>query len=816
MGGIQALKKDVDGRFVRSQVSIGRGMDAGQSGHGGWGDSGDGGRERASRRKKVYGYLKAANELRQAYSAQWAQKYQDGADSQRDMPGGFPEGEPVTYGNEEMVLFPSYARRHVRRHPKEDTQSEMEESDDPDKPPRTTGDPDYWQKEWEKYEDDRAIVDVDVKGWIYSPHQGPLNRKNRILIALARKLSGIPAPDLGSPGDSDSDPSGSSRGRLVNHDEALVNKEANAILKKEQEAASQTKQESSLSQSDIAAANAELMERLNPFLRNPIVGLPATIFFFDDKQSQSRTVTTNAGGHFYIRAALEFVPTHIRVLAAENLSATAEVKIYEPQGVSMISDIDDTIKHSAIADGAKEMFRNTFVRSLSDLTVLGVKEWYTKVADMGVGIHYVSNSPWQLYPVLKNFFSLAGLPQGSFHLKQYSGMLQGIFEPTSERKRSTLERIMQDFPERRFILVGDSGEADLEAYSDLVLANPGKILAIFIRDVTTSNTSQFFDKSVHHLEKPTQRTNLSPRAVTDRSDAAENRPSLPPRRPVQPQEPVNSAAPVGNLIDLDSEEEGPVGRTRSAPDTKQTPPRPPPKPSGLRAASLGDKNQASLASIARKPVPPVPEKPKQLTNKIDSQFQERRPSAIPPTTLKASNNEGYLSSVRTHAADMYNNIPPARDVWENRHNISQVYNHLPLRSKNPPPVPPPRRSTNSSALASNASKSTPDFFQSNSASTPRSSTSLQQSFPPPQRPRTSHTSVYSSNSALSYEQPVLNKREESWNRRWTRAQDILGDHGVILATWRIGSDVQDLCVSVIEQALADDKHRLRGNGGRVV
>ena len=133
-------------------------------------------------------------------------------------------------------------------------------------------------------------------------------------------------------------------------------------------------------------------------------------------------------------------------------------------------------RSSSIGSGAREIFRNAFVRDLSDLTIDGVREWYSTMYDMGVGIHYVSNSPWQLFPVLVQFFRTAGLPPGSYHLKSYSGMLQGIFEPVAERKKGTLERILRDFPERKFILVGDSGEADLEVYTDVVLSNPGRIL----------------------------------------------------------------------------------------------------------------------------------------------------------------------------------------------------------------------------------------------------------------------------------------------------------------------------------------------------
>jgi len=75
-------------------------------------------------------------------------------------------------------------------------------------------------------------------------------------------------------------------------------------------------------------------------------------------------------------------------LASENLSATEAVHITEAKGISLISDIDDII-----ASGAKEIFTNTFIRELQDLTIQGVKEWYTKLYSLGVKLHYVSNSP---------------------------------------------------------------------------------------------------------------------------------------------------------------------------------------------------------------------------------------------------------------------------------------------------------------------------------------------------------------------------------------------------------------------------------------
>lgn len=66
-----------------------------------------------TRRRKLAGYFKAANELRQTYQQNvhsWANK-----DGSSDMPGEFDSASFAQTGDEEMLLFPSYARRHVKQ-----------------------------------------------------------------------------------------------------------------------------------------------------------------------------------------------------------------------------------------------------------------------------------------------------------------------------------------------------------------------------------------------------------------------------------------------------------------------------------------------------------------------------------------------------------------------------------------------------------------------------------------------------------------------------------------------------------------------------
>lgn len=70
-------------------------------------------REPGTRRRKLAGYLKAANELRQSIQRDYVQPRLNGEADR--MPGSFPDVNSARgSGGEEIVIFPSYARRHVK------------------------------------------------------------------------------------------------------------------------------------------------------------------------------------------------------------------------------------------------------------------------------------------------------------------------------------------------------------------------------------------------------------------------------------------------------------------------------------------------------------------------------------------------------------------------------------------------------------------------------------------------------------------------------------------------------------------------------
>jgi hypothetical protein len=159
------------------------------------------------------------------------------------------------------------------------------------------------------------------------------------------------------------------------------------------------------------------------------------------------------------------------------------------RGMSVVSDVDDTIKVTQVRDRA-EMLRNTFCRPF--VAVDGMAAPYARWAARGASFHYLSGSPWQLFEPLQQFAAQDGFPQGSWHLREFrpkSRQTLQLAGPPATHKRAVLVPLFQRLPERRFILVGDSGEHDPEIYGAMARRFPTQVTAVLIRDVTSESAA---------------------------------------------------------------------------------------------------------------------------------------------------------------------------------------------------------------------------------------------------------------------------------------------------------------------------------------
>lgn len=188
-------------------------------------------------------------------------------------------------------------------------------------------------------------------------------------------------------------------------------------------------------------------------------------------------------------------------VVSEGHRGKGKVNLVGPHGLSVVSDIDDTIKVTEVPGDKDVVLKNTFCRPF--IALPDMIERYRALGD--ATFHYVSGGPWQLYDPLSEFIASAGFPRGTFHLNYFPknflaedtrsvliDSICGSLSRTYDHKVEQITRLLERFPEREFILVGDSGELDVEVYRRMRELFGSRVREIWIRDVINDKAVNAF------------------------------------------------------------------------------------------------------------------------------------------------------------------------------------------------------------------------------------------------------------------------------------------------------------------------------------
>jgi phosphatidate phosphatase APP1 len=191
--------------------------------------------------------------------------------------------------------------------------------------------------------------------------------------------------------------------------------------------------------------------------------------------------------------SIQAVPVVLRLLSPatrEPVVCSGEVVVPPTTArLAVVSDIDDTVVPTD-ARRLLRMARNTFTRNAhSRAPFPGVAAFYRALRSgrgaEGNPFLYVSSGPWNLYDLLLEAFRLHGLPAGSLHLRDW-GLSAGQLLPHrhQEHKLGAIRQAMELWSDLPFLLIGDSGQEDPEIYHQLASEASGRILAVYIRNVS--------------------------------------------------------------------------------------------------------------------------------------------------------------------------------------------------------------------------------------------------------------------------------------------------------------------------------------------
>ena len=185
-----------------------------------------------------------------------------------------------------------------------------------------------------------------------------------------------------------------------------------------------------------------------------------------------------------------------------DIKSVSEIYVPFASQHGFISDIDDTFLISHSARFRRKLYVLFTKNAHSRKPFKGVVNHYDLLAQHNQvdgnrnPFFYVSGSEWNLYSLLTEFARMTRMPKGIFLLSKMKG-LQQFWKTGSTNlmtKFARIVRIIEDFPGLQFVLMGDDSQVDIPIYLSVAKHFPGKIFAVYIRQVGKTKKKESEEK----------------------------------------------------------------------------------------------------------------------------------------------------------------------------------------------------------------------------------------------------------------------------------------------------------------------------------
>ncbi|WP_026302533.1 phosphatase domain-containing protein [Psychroflexus tropicus] len=152
--------------------------------------------------------------------------------------------------------------------------------------------------------------------------------------------------------------------------------------------------------------------------------------------------------------------------------------------VEVISDIDDTVIHSHTASALKRIFSILFKRPKKRKKVLFTNALLDFFNESKYRIFYLSKSESNLFGLITAIFRYNEVPVGPLFLTPYQ-RFKTLFKPKKgKHKLNFLNCIISNQHDKKFILIGDDTQKDMDIYTEIANLYKSQILKIYIRQTS--------------------------------------------------------------------------------------------------------------------------------------------------------------------------------------------------------------------------------------------------------------------------------------------------------------------------------------------
>ncbi len=234
----------------------------------------------------------------------------------------------------------------------------------------------------------------------------------------------------------------------------------------------------------LAARHPEDARGWRRFVAQSAAGVPVTV----EVGGVSTRVESDREGYVDVRLPADlpsgWATARLLVDGTDGPDTTAQLRVVAADARhGLVSDVDDTVMITMLPRPLVA-FRNAFVtREVDRLPVPGMAGLYRDLLAErpDTFVVYLSTGAWNVAGAIGRFLARHEYPPGPALLTDWGPTPRGWFRSGQRHKTTALRRLMEDFPQLRWVLVGDDGQHDPDIYAETAAEHPGRVEAVLIR-----------------------------------------------------------------------------------------------------------------------------------------------------------------------------------------------------------------------------------------------------------------------------------------------------------------------------------------------
>lgn len=207
-------------------------------------------------------------------------------------------------------------------------------------------------------------------------------------------------------------------------------------------------------------------------------------------QGVTHSVVADRGGVVDVLLHAEFAPGWQTVVMSVEGCEPVESRVFivaPDVRFGIVSDVDDTVMVTALPRPLVAAWNSFVVDEHARLPVPGMGVLLERLAreHAGAPVVYLSTGAWNIAPTLSRFLSRHLFPPGAMLLTDWGPTHDRWFRSGVEHKLFNLRRLAREFPDIRWLLIGDDGQHDPTTYARFAAESPANVAGVAIRQLSS-------------------------------------------------------------------------------------------------------------------------------------------------------------------------------------------------------------------------------------------------------------------------------------------------------------------------------------------